>query len=91
LLHFVKTVFLIGGRGVISGQWQATSEKTQPFQSGNCDFACLLQCLLANINIVFLFSVVSAGIYLKKGFFCQFEMFAPERANRDGEGEKSLC
>lgn len=39
----------------------------------------------------FLFSVVSAGIYLKKGFFCQFEMFAPERANRDGEGEKSLC
>jgi hypothetical protein len=36
-------------------QWQATSEKTQPFQSGNCDFACLLQCLLANINIVFCF------------------------------------
>ncbi|MFK2342924.1 hypothetical protein ACIXN4_19890 [Bacteroides fragilis] len=37
-----------------------------------------------------MFSVVSAGIYLKKGFFCQFEMFAPERANRDGEGERAF-
>jgi len=91
LLHFVKTVFLIGGRGVISGQWQAASEKTQPFQSGNCDFCLSTSVFACKYKYCFLFSVVSAGIYLKKGFFCQFEMFAPERANRDGEGEKSLC